>query len=260
MILSLFLALPVLSVSLWIMKEFPQWWIIVWVFFILIQIFLVWAYPRLIAPCFNKFAPLEEGEVKRRITSLLERTGFSSKGIFVMDASKRSVHGNAYFTGFGRNKRIVFFDTLIKFLEPEEIESVLAHELGHFKKRHVLKNFLIFSCVSFLGFALLGMLHKWAPFYEGHGVSSPSDYTALALYGLLFSTYTFFLTPLSSMISRRHEWEADGFAKANAKADKLIKALIKLSKNNKSTVSVDPLYSFYFLSHPSVTERIKRLE
>ena len=258
-LLSLILALPILSISLWIMKEFSHWWIIVWSFFILVQIFLVWAYPHLIAPCFNKFTSLEEGEVKRRITSLLQKVGFSSNGIFVMDASKRSIHGNAYFTGFGKNKRIVFFDTLIKFLEPEEIEAVLAHELGHFKKRHVLKNFLFSSFVSWVGFALLGLLHKWPPFYEGHGVSSPSDYTALALYGLLLSTYTFFMTPLSSMISRKHEWEADDFAKVNAKADKLVKALVKLSKNNNSTVSVDPLYSFYFHSHPPLLERIERL-
>ena len=231
-----------------------------WVFLTIVQVFLIWIYPTWIAPFFNTFSPLEEGEVKERALALLARTGFVSKGLFVMDASRRSGHGNAYFTGFGKNKRIVFFDTLMTSINPEEVEAILAHELGHFKKKHILKGLIKGVCLSFVGFALLGALHQWLPFYQGHGVQTPSPYMLLALFSLLSSPYTFFITPLSARISRRYEFEADHFAAKNAKASCLISALVKLYKNNAATLTLDPLYSSFYNSHPPALARIEHLK
>jgi STE24 endopeptidase len=177
-----------------------------------------------------------------------------------MDASRRSSHGNAYFTGFGKNKRIVFFDNLIKTLEPEEVEAVLAHELGHFKKRHVLKGLAKSLIFSLIGFGVLGYVYNLKAFYVGHGVDNPSDYMALLLFSLVSGAYTFLLTPLSAITSRKHEFEADEFASENAKASKLISALVKLYKDNASTLTPDPLYSAFYHSHPPALIRVQHLE
>jgi len=220
----------------------------------------MWAYPTLIAPLFNKFSELEEGEVKEKVLGLLSRTGFTSKGLFVMNASIRSSHGNAYFTGFGQNKRIVFFDTLIKTLDADEVEAVLAHELGHFKKKHVLKGLIKAILFSFIGFYILGKLYQWAPFYQGHGVTESSNITTLILFSMVAGVYTFFLTPLSSYISRKYEFEADEFASENSQASKLITALVKLYKDNASTLTPDPTYSAFYHSHPPANIRVQFLE
>ena len=261
-ILTLVLGTPLLLGTLWIMAELSSnWWIYAWTFLTAFQIVLMWAYPTFIAPLFNKFSPLEEGEVKNRVLGLLERTDFKSKGLFVMDASKRSSHGNAYFTGFGKNKRIVFFDNLIKTLEADEVEAVLAHELGHFKKKHVLKGLAKSLIFSFIGFAILGYVYDLKSFYLGHGVTTePSDYMALLLFSMISGAYTFLLTPLSSLTSRKYEFEADEFASKNAKASKLISALVKLYKDNASTLTPDPLYSAFYHSHPPALIRVKYLE
>ncbi|MCY4523287.1 MAG: M48 family metallopeptidase [Halobacteriovoraceae bacterium] len=260
-IISTLIGLPVLSMVLWILQlTKDSWWIYAWGFLTVIQLVLIWLYPRVIAPWFNKFTPLSEGELKTKILNLLERTGFASKGIFVMDASRRSTHGNAYFTGLGKNKRIVFFDTLINNLEDKEVEAVLAHELGHFKKKHILKSLVMRTAFSFIGFALLGFLYQWLPFYQGHGVDNPSGYMALALFSMVGSAYTFFLTPLINSISRKHEYQADRFAAEHAEADRLISALVKLHKDNASTLTPDPLYSAFYYSHPPTMARTDFLE
>ena len=260
-IITVILGAPLILGILWIMEELSTyWWIYAWTFLTLFQIILMWAYPTFIAPLFNKFAPLEEGDVKNKVLDLLERTDFKSKGLFVMDASRRSSHGNAYFTGFGKNKRIVFFDNLIKTLEPEEVEAVLAHELGHFKKKHVLKGLAKSLVFSLIGFGVLGYVYNLKAFYLGHGVENPSDYMALLLFSLVSGAYTFLLTPLSAITSRKHEFEADEFASKNAKASKLISALVKLYKDNASTLTPDPLYSAFYHSHPPALIRVQYLE
>jgi STE24 endopeptidase len=259
--LGVLIGAPVMALILWVMERFPdQWWILAWCVLTLFQLVIMWAYPVFIAPLFNKFVPLEEGTVKEKVLALLERTGFKSKGLFVMNASLRSSHGNAYFTGFGENKRIVFFDTLIKTLDPEEVESVLAHELGHFKKKHVLKGLVKSILLSLVGFFILGKIYHWSPFYQGHGVFLKSDYMALLLFSLVSGVYTFFLTPINSLFSRKHEYEADEFASQNASSTKLISALIKLYKDNASTLTPDPTYSAYYYSHPPALERVRFLE
>ena len=261
LIIGSVIGLPVLATVLWILQlAGSSWWILAWSFLTMVQLVLIWAYPRFIAPWFNKFSPLPEGELKTKIVDLLSRTGFKSKGLFVMDASKRSGHGNAYFTGFGKNKRIVFFDTLIKTLDAKEAEAVLAHELGHFKKKHVLKGFIQGMIFSLAGFAILGFLYQWMPFFQGHGVQTPSNYMALALFSMVYSTYTFLLTPISNILSRKHEFEADQFAKEHASVNKMISALIKLYQDNASTLTPDPLYSSFYYSHPPAMARIEHLE
>ena len=261
LLIGMVIGIPILSIILWILQlAGTSWWIYAWCFLTVVQLALVWAYPRFIAPLFNKFSPLPEGELKSKIENLLSRTGFTSNGLFIMDASKRSGHGNAYFTGFGKNKRIVLFDTLVKSLDTGEAEAVLAHELGHFKRKHILKGFIIGICSSFAGFAILGSLYEWLPFFIGHGVKTPSNYMALALFSTVFSTYTFFLSPLSNILSRKHEFEADQFAAKNADKNKMISALIKLHQDNASTLTPDPLYSSFYYSHPKATARIEHLE
>lgn len=260
-LLTLIISTPLILGILWIMEKLSTyWWIYAWGFLTLFQITLMWAYPTFIAPLFNKFAPLEEGEVKNKVLDLLKRTDFKNKGLFVMDASRRSSHGNAYFTGFGKNKRIVFFDNLIKTLEPEEVEAVLAHELGHFKKKHVLKGLIKSLLFSFIGFSILGYVYNLKVFFVGHGVEMPSDYMALLLFSLVSGVYTFLLTPIFSVTSRKHEFEADEFASQNAKASKLISALVKLYKDNASTLTPDPLYSAFYHSHPPALIRVQYLE
>lgn len=259
--LGIIIGVPILAGILSIMNYLGQfWWIYAWGFLTIIQLGLLLIYPNFIAPLFNKFSPLEDGDIKNTIVALLQRVDFPHDELFVMDASKRSAHGNAYFTGFGKKKRIVFFDTLLETLEPKEIEAVLAHELGHFKKKHVFKMLIKAIAMSLLGFAILGFLYEANLFYLGHGVSIPSTYMALALFMTVSSVYTFFLTPISSWSSRKQEFEADEFASQYADPNKLISALVKMYKDNASTLTPDPLYSAYYHSHPPAIIRVNHLE
>ncbi len=261
LVLGGIIGLPIIYALMKFVTLMPQnWWIVGWAFLMLVQIILLFAYPRFIAPLFNKFSPMEEGETKEKVLELLKRTGFSSNGLFVMDASRRSSHGNAYFTGFGKNKRIVFFDTLLKSLNPVEVEAVLAHELGHFKKKHVLKMIIKSFIFSLVGFFILGQLINSQVFFNGHGIQEPTIAKAFLLFSMVASLYTYFLTPISSYFSRKHEFEADTFASENANAEDLISALIKLYKENSSTLTPDPLYSSFYHSHPPALTRVQFLE
>ncbi len=260
-LLTLILGTPIAYSILWIMERLgANWWLYAFVFLTVVQLLLVFIYPTFIAPIFNKFSPLEEGTVKNKILDLLARCGFKSSGLFVMDASKRSGHGNAYFTGFGKSKRIVFFDTLLESLDDDEVEAVLAHELGHMKKKHVLKGMIKGIVLSFIGFAILGYLRTNPLFFNGHGVQTVTDYMALTLFSMVAGVYTFLLTPISSYTSRRHEYEADQFASENAQAGKLISALVKMYKDNASSLTPDPLFSKFYFSHPPALERVSYLE
>lgn len=259
-IVGTLIGLPLLFGVLWIMQKLGDWWwLYAWGFFTAFQLALVWIYPTWIAPLFNKFTPLEDGPAKEKILELLDKTNFKSNGLFVMDASTRSSHGNAYFTGFGKNKRIVLFDTLINGLEPEEIKAVLAHELGHFKKKHIIKGMVRSFIISLIGFAVLGWLITWQPFFLGHGVSQMSHHTALLLFAMVAGHYTFFMTPLSAKLSRKYEFEADAFAAEYARAGALIEALVKLYKDNANSLTPHPLYSAYYHSHPPALIRMEHL-
>jgi STE24 endopeptidase len=220
---------------------------------------MFWAYPAVIAPLFNKFTPLDNESLQARIKALLEKCGFRSQGVFVMDGSRRSGHGNAYFTGFGQNKRIVFFDTLLNTLEPEEIEAVLAHELGHFKLRHIQKRLLSTAALSLAGLALLGWLAQQDWFYTGLGVSTPSHWMALMLFMLAAPVFTFFLGPVMAFLSRKHEFEADAYAVSQSSGSDLIHALVKMYQENASTLTPDPLYSAFHDSHPPAPVRISHI-
>ncbi len=262
--LSLCIGVPLLWVVLTLMaKAGDYWWIYAWVTMVSFILIATWVFPIWIAPFFNKFKPLEDGSLKESIQSLLNRCGFVSKGLFVMDGSKRSAHGNAYFTGIGKSKRIVFFDTLIEKLSPSEIEAVLAHELGHFKKNHIRKRMLMTFITTLLGLALLGWLMNQVWFYEGLGVepslSGNNAGLALALFFLVTPVFTFFITPLSSLLSRKHEFEADAFAAEKTDANELIKALIKLYQDNAATLTPDRWYSAFYDSHPPAPIRIEHL-
>ncbi|BAV33957.1 peptidase M48 [Sulfuricaulis limicola] len=254
------IGVPLAMTALWLMQETGAlWWVYVWLLWSGFTLFLVWAYPAWIAPLFNKFTPLKDDSVRERIQALLERTGFRSRGIFVMDGSRRSAHGNAYFTGFGKSKRIVFFDTLLEHLGEKEIEAVLAHELGHFKLRHVVKRMLLTFGMSLLGLALLGWLITQPWFYAGLGMTQPSTHAALMLFMLVIPVFTFFLQPLLAWSSRRHEYEADSFAAEQTDAKDLVNALVKLYRENASTLTPDPLHSAFYDSHPPAALRIAHL-
>ena len=258
--IGLILGVPLLWTVLWLMEQAGEfWWIYAWLVWTAFSLLIMWVYPTLIAPIFNKFEPLEEGATLDRIQQLLHRCGFSSNGIFVIDGSKRSSHGNAYFSGFGRNKRIVFFDTLLKMLNDDELEAVLAHELGHFKKKHIIKGMLISIATTFIALALLAWLMKNEWFYSALGISTPSTYMALLLFALVLPVFTFVLHPLLSLFSRKNEFEADEFAAQQTKADHLIQALVGLYKENASTLTPDPLYSAFYDSHPPAPVRIAHL-
>ncbi len=249
-----------LALILFIMNSLgDNWWIWAWVAMSAFQVIMMWAYPAVIAPLFNKFQPLESGETKQKIETLLIKAEFQSNGLFIMDASKRSSHGNAYFTGFGKNKRIVFFDTLLKNLLPSEIEAVLAHELGHFKKKHIHKMIMFSFLVTLISFWILGTLSKNPLFYSSFGLQQ-SSYGALALFTIIFPAITFYLTPLMSNFSRKHEYEADTYAAMMSNAQYLQDALVKLYKENASTLTPDPIYSRFYHSHPAAWERIQYLE
>ncbi len=259
-VLLLLIGTPMIMLVLFIMAHAGgYWWLYVWLTWLGFSLFMLWAYPTFIAPLFNQFKPLEDAELKTRIENLLSRNGFTSQGIFVMDGSARSTHGNAYFTGLGDNKRIVFFDTLIGELSYDEIEAVLAHELGHFKCNHIRKRIGVMAVVFLLGFALLGYLLNMPWFYHGLGVTTASDYMALTLFFMAAPAFTFVLQPAFSYTSRRHEFEADDFAAEQAQRDNLIRALVKLYRENANTLTPDPLYSAFHDSHPPAPVRIAHL-
>lgn len=260
-LLAALFGLPLAAIVLWLMERAgAYWWIYVWVIWVVFNFFVVMIYPTWIAPLFNKFSPMQDPEIRERVERLLTRCGFKVKGLVVMDGSRRSAHGNAYFTGFGTAKRIVFFDTLLAALDPPEVEAVLAHELGHFKLRHVLKR-LIWLFLSSLGLlALLGYVIQEGWFYSGLNVSTPSTAIALILFFIIVPHFTFVLQPLAAMYSRRHEFEADQYAVGKASARDLIAALIKLYKDNASTLTPDPLHSAFYDSHPPAVVRIARLQ
>ena len=260
-LLGVAIGTPVILAVLWLMGAMgTYWWFHVWLFWSAFNLVALFVYPTWIAPLFNKFSPLEEGEMKTRIEALLARCGFRSSGLFVMDGSKRSSHGNAYFTGFGNNKRIVFFDTLLSRLAAPEIEAVLAHELGHFRRHHVVQRIALMFATS-LGFLwLLGQLIDAAWFYNGLGVPAQSTALALILFSLVIPVFTFPLKPLSSYLSRRNEFEADAYAAEHAAADDLVRALVKLYEDNASTLTPDPLHSLFYDSHPPAAQRIARLQ
>jgi STE24 endopeptidase len=235
------------------------WWLAAAGCWLVVMLLVTWAWPAFIAPIFNRFSPLEDAALQERIEALLVRCGFRSSGVFVIDGSRRSAHGNAYFTGIGRQKRIVFFDTLLAQLASSEIEAVLAHELGHFRLRHVRQRLLV-SCVTMLvAFALLGWLAGKPGFYQALGVPTPSTHAALLLFALAGPVALFFTTPLSSLWSRRHEFAADRFASQNSSAPELASALVKLYRDNASTLTPDPVYTAFYYSHPPALERIARL-
>ncbi|MFA7504131.1 MAG: M48 family metallopeptidase [Burkholderiaceae bacterium] len=239
-----------------------QWWIPAWLVWVGFNILVLYAYPTLIAPLFNRFEPLPAGGVRERVEALLARCGFASKGLFVMDGSKRSAHGNAYFTGFGRAKRIVFFDTLLARLDANEIEAVLAHELGHFRHRHVLRRMAIAFALSAAGLWLLAWLAGRPWFYQGLGLTPTAqlmDGAALVLFFIALPAFTFPLGPLASLMSRRDEFQADAFAASHADGSALVAALVKLYQDNASTLTPDPVHSVFYDSHPPAAIRIGRL-
>lgn len=258
--LGLAIGVPLLFAILWLMQQMGDlWWVYTWVLLSGFSILMMWIYPTWIAPIFNKFEPLEEGDTLNRIKGLLERCGFNSDGVFVIDGSKRSSHGNAYFSGFGRNKRIVFYDTLLKMLSDDELEAVLAHELGHFKKKHIIKSILISFATTLVGLAILAWLMKNQWFYNGLGLSTQSTYMALLLFTMVSPVFTFVLSPIMSLFSRKNEFEADAFAAEQTDAQHLIKALVGLYRENASTLTPDPMYSAFYDSHPPAPVRIAHL-
>jgi len=258
--LAVLLGGPLLVGMLLLMERAGRWWWLwAWALWLTVMVVLAWAWPAFIAPLFNRFSPLEDRALRERIEALLARCGFTSRGVFVVDNSRRSTHGNAYFTGIGRHKRIVFFDTLLERLAHPEVEAVLAHELGHFRLRHVRQRLLLSIVLSFVGLALLGWLAGQPGFYAALGVTVPSTHAALLLFALTLSYFTFFVTPLASLWSRRHEFAADAFATRHASAAELASALVKLHRDNASTLTPDPLYAAFYYSHPPTLARIVRL-
>ncbi|HEU0189525.1 MAG TPA: M48 family metallopeptidase [Gallionella sp.] len=266
LLLGAILGLPLLFGVLWLMERMGgYWWLYVWLVWVVFNLLILFIYPSFIAPLFNKFTPMQDEAMKARIEALLGKCGFTAQGLFVMDGSKRSSHGNAYFTGFGKTKRIVFFDTLLERLSGNEIEAVLAHELGHFKRRHVMKRIVATFIIS-LGFLwVLGQLMQTTWFYQGLGVSAPissGSGTALALllFFMILPIFSFLLHPLSSAYSRKHEFEADAYAAKQTDAADMVNALVKLYQDNASTLTPDPLYSAFYDSHPPAMVRIARLQ
>jgi STE24 endopeptidase len=262
--LAIALGAPLLVAVLWLMERAGSlWWLWAWAVWVVFNLGVLVLYPTVIAPMFNAFVPLEPGPVRDRVERLLERCGFASKGLFVMDGSRRSAHGNAYFTGFGRGKRIVFFDTLLARLNADEIEAVLAHELGHFSHRHILKRIVATFAISLGGLWLLGWLSRQPWFYQGLGVTpQPGDALggyALLLFFLAMPVFTFVLQPLGSWLSRRHEFEADAFAARQSSAEDLSRALVKLYEDNAATLTPDPVHSAFYDSHPPAAIRLARL-
>ena len=263
-LLGMMLGVPLLLGVLWLMEKMGEhWWVYVWLAWIGFNLLVLAIYPTWIAPLFNKFTPLEDNALKTRIEQLMEKCGFQASGLFVMDGSKRSSHGNAYFTGFGKTKRIVFFDTLLSRLSPTEIVAVLAHELGHFKHRHVLKRIISSFVLSLVFLWMLGYVMEQNWFYKGLGVSVstvPSPAMALLLFFLVMPVFTFLFSPISSLYSRKHEFEADAYAAKNSSAEDLINALVKLYQDNASTLTPDPIHSAFYDSHPPASIRVVNLQ
>ena len=258
--LGVVVGVPVLLAVLWLMARMGErWWFDVWLFWCAFNLLILFIYPTWVAPLFNKFAPLADASLKTRVEALLNRCGFTSSGLFVMDGSRRSSHGNAYFTGFGKNKRIVFFDTLLDRLQTAEIEAVLAHELGHFAHRHVIKRIVLLFAMSLFFLAVLGQLIDSRWFFNGLGVHGQNTALGLTLFLLAGPVFTFLMTPLFSLLSRRDEFEADRYAAAHAASEDLIAALVKLYEDNAATLTPDPLHSLFYDSHPSAAIRIARL-
>jgi STE24 endopeptidase len=258
------LGLPILAVILWLMGAAgPGWWLWAWAVWMGFQLLVMVLYPSLIAPLFNKFEPLADAALKQRVEQLMARCGFAAKGLFVMDGSKRTAHGNAYFSGFGPAKRVVFLDTLLSKLNGGEVEAVLAHELGHFKHRHIAKRIALAFALSLAGFALLGWLQQQAGFYVGLGVQpslgAPNDALALLLFMLAGPVFGFFVTPLASHFSRRDEFQADAYARSQASGSDLSSALLKLHEDNAGTLTPDPVYARFYYSHPPAAERLAAL-
>lgn len=259
--LAAVIGLPLLAFVLWLMGAMGElWWLWVWAFWLCFNVLVMLIWPTFIAPLFNKFTPLADPLLKARVEALLARCGFQSKGLFVMDGSRRSAHGNAYFTGFGAAKRIVFFDTLLEKLSPEEVEAVLAHELGHFRHRHILKRMALLAPMTLGLLALLGWLMQQTWFFDGLGASATDTATALALFFLALPAFTFFFLPIASYWSRVHEYEADAYAARQTRAADLVAALVKLYRDNASTLTPDPVYSRFFDSHPPAALRVARLQ
>ncbi len=267
-LMAAIIGLPIAALILWLMGSTgPQWWLWAWGAWMGFNLLLLLIYPTFIAPLFNKFQPLEDESLKARVTALMQRCGFAAKGLFVMDGSRRSAHANAYFTGFGAAKRVVFYDTLLRQLDPPEVEAVLAHELGHFRHKHILKRIASLFALSLAGFALLGWLSGQVWFYTGLGVTpnlggantAPNDALALLLFLLAVPSFSFFLAPMMARLSRRHEFEADAYAMAQTSGPSLSSALLKLYEDNASTLTPDPLYVKFYYSHPSAPERLARL-
>jgi STE24 endopeptidase len=262
------IGLPLAVLILWLMGAAGNlWWLWTWCVWMGFNLLLLVLYPTVIAPIFNKFKPLEDEALKARVTALMQRCGFSAKGLFVMDGSKRSGHANAYFTGFGASKRVVFYDTLLAKLSPAEVDAVLAHELGHFKHKHVIKRIVAMFAMSLAGFALLGWLSTQVWFYTGLGVMPnsapvtgvPNNALALLLLMMAMPAFTFFISPLFAQLSRKHEFEADAYAIQQTAGNDLASALLKLYEDNASTLTPDPLFVKFYYSHPPASERLARM-
>lgn len=264
LLLGALIGLPIAALILWLMGAAGKlWWLWAWVAWMGLNLLLMLVYPTFIAPIFNKFKPLDDAALKERVNALMQRCGFAAKGLFVMDGSTRSAHANAYFTGFGASKRVVFYDTLLRQLNAGEVEAVLAHELGHFRHRHVMKRMAAMFALSLAGFALLGWLsaHTW--FYTGLGVqpnlAAPNDALAILLFMLVMPVFGFFVAPLPVLISRKHEFEADAYAIAQTNGADLSAALLKLYQDNASTLTPDPVFVKFYYSHPPASERLARM-
>ncbi|MBQ0130637.1 MAG: M48 family metallopeptidase [Comamonas sp.] len=269
-VLAAVIGLPIAWVILWLMgAKGGWWWLWAWGIWTGFQLLLMWIFPTFIAPLFNKFEPLADESLKARVTQLMQRCGFAAKGLFVMDGSRRSAHANAYFTGFGASKRVVFYDTLLKQLNADEVEAVLAHELGHFKHKHITKRMMGMFALSLAGFAVLGWLSQQMWFYAGLGVRPSADMAfgqaayddalALLLFMLAMPVFTFWVSPLMAHFSRRDEFEADAYAMAQANGSALASALLKMYQDNASTLTPDPIYASYYYSHPPAVERLARM-
>ena len=259
------IGLPLAALVLWIMGVAGSWWWLwAWAALVGFQLLMLVLYPTVIAPIFNKFEPLADESIKARVQALMQRCGFSAKGLFVMDGSKRSAHANAYFTGLGAAKRVVFFDTLLAKLTPGELEAVLAHELGHFKHRHVTKRMVAMFALSLAALALLGWLSSQSWFYAGLGVmpnlAAPNDALALLLFMLVLPPFGFLLSPIGSALSRRHEFQADAYARAQSSGADLASALLKLHEDNAATLTPDPVYVRFYYSHPPASQRLAALQ
>jgi STE24 endopeptidase len=263
-LVGIVIGLPIIALILWLMGSAGSlWWLWAWAVWMGFNLLMLVLYPTVIAPMFNKFKPLEDESLKARVTALMQRCGFAAKGLFVMDGSKRSAHANAYFTGFGAAKRVVFYDTLLKQLSPAEVDAVLAHELGHFKHKHIIQRIVMLFAMSLAGFALIGYLSQQVWFYIGLGVrpnlGAPNDALALLLFMLAVPLFSFFISPLFAQLSRKHEFEADAYAAKQTDGRDLSSALLKLYQDNASTLTPDPVFVKFYYSHPPASERLARM-